>query len=839
MPIPKLPSADDGDDEQIKSEHPNSNQQEQSDITRGKRNLQALLLRNQENGDQQIINPAIVATAVPEPSIDQDSSGDCQMHDNYKVQKYFEQETPFIEQPSSTDVEDPAELSVVTPSPLTAIDASSMLEESQELKIIDELSKQLADYSAAPSLLPGNTTSMQNSQHSQEVDARLDASLIQEVQMSDAERVAALVAQFPIQDGQVIEDSAVDLIEESPPANGTACTTTGDVAASNGIAPRGLPDRVIPPATLSFEEQRQLTHVHTLKQIVSRDASLTSMAFDEQDHKQAAVIYDNLNATACFYTTALRILSKADWSIKVEFEDHIVHQAMKAVAQGWTTAVNLRNRNFGPFHLALAMCALPKQVHGEVQRTFDSMAVNLSAPFLQKICSLVTFDCGVCGVSSSHFVSTFFVLQPLPQNALGHDFFNSAAPWTDRLLLSDTTSEQQYCNECASSSNFLVNTSAASRLVWLQYIRESHPPANTYRNFLGKDSLFSSGYSWQCVALIIHQGHDPLNGDQQPAEHFYVLENEGPKSKFLCYNNAVGLHYIDDSKIREGDRICGFLFRTPDVATKWSGPCTYAVKKIKNPPARKLGFSKKFKTSGTGKNLQNPRKKGASNDTTKKQDCLSNERQTTLTPFVVKTSDVAALETYGPPPDDSTTVPAETVQIIEDEISQFSEIPQTVLTTPSGGGDPSHCPSLVVRSSQMHSPGMSRPGPYTIDPQHNGGVEAQTKPPPKHAAANVTQKGPYAILSMFDGCGSSVDIIETKFGYRPKACILCEKDETLRYLVGEKHGITVDQRWQHSLKGGGAFYYAKDVDNLFVDNARLLRELAALLLGEVNWSQRI
>ena len=191
-------------------------------------------------------------------------------------------------------------------------------------------------------------------------------------------------------------------------------------------------------------------------------------------------------------------------------------------------------------------------------------------------------------------------------------------------------------------------------------------------------------------------------------------------------------------------------------------------------------------------------------------------------------SNIAALETYGPPPDDATTVPAETVQIIEDEISQFSEIPQTVLTTPNGGGDPSHCPSLVVRSSQMHSPGMSRPGPYTIDPQHSGGVEAQAKSPPKHATSSVTQKGPYAILSMFDGCGSSVDIIEAKFGYRPKACILCEKDETLRYLVGEKHGITVDQRWQHSLKGGGAFYYAKDVDTLFVDNARLLREFVAL-----------
>ena len=542
VPIPKLPSAGDVNHERMKLEDPNSNLQEQPDVTRGKRNLQATLLRNQEHGDQQVINPAInpvspkqhefhrVASAVSVPPIDQDPNGDCHMQDDYKVQKYFEQETPLIEQLPSTDAEDPAELSVVIPSPLTAIDASSTLEESQELKIIDELSKQLADYSSAPSQLPAGITNIQDSQDSQEVDARLDANLIQEIHMPDVESAAAPVAQFPVQNSQGTENSAVDLIEESSLASGTALTMTGNATRSNGKAPSGLPDQVVPSTSLSFEEQRQLTHMHALKQTVSLDASLTSMAFDEQDYKQAAVIYANLNATACFFATALKILSKSDWSTHVEFEDHIVHQAMKAVAQGWTTAVNLRNHTFGPFHLALAMCTLPKQVHGEVQRTFDSLAVSLPAPFLQKICSLVTFDCGVCGVSSSHFASTFFVLQPLPQNALGHDYFNSAAPWTDKLLPSDTASGQQYCNECSSSSDFLVNTCAASRLVWLQYLRESHPPANTYMNFLGKDSLFSGGCSWQCVALIIHQGHDPLNGEQQPAEHFYVLEMKDRKA---------------------------------------------------------------------------------------------------------------------------------------------------------------------------------------------------------------------------------------------------------------------------------------------------------------------
>ena len=196
------------------------------------------------------------------------------------------------------------------------------------------------------------------------------------------------------------------------------------------------------------------------------------------------------------------------------------------------------------------MCTLPEQVHGEVQRTFDSMAINLPAPFLQKLCSSVTFACRVCGVSSPHFVSTFLVLQPLPIDALGHDYFNAAVPWTDKPLPSHAEGTQQHCNECASSSDSTVNTNATSRLVWLQYPRASHPQANSYLSFLGKDPLFSGGCSWQCVALVIHQGHDPLYGEQQPSEHFYILENEGPKCKFLCYNNAVGLHYIDDAKTK-------------------------------------------------------------------------------------------------------------------------------------------------------------------------------------------------------------------------------------------------------------------------------------------------
>ena len=92
---------------------------------------------------------------------------------------------------------------------------------------------------------------------------------------------------------------------------------------------------------------------------------------------------------------------------------------------------------------------------------------------------------------------------------------------------------------------------------------------------------------------------------------------------------------------------------------------------------------------------------------------------------------------------------------------------------------------------------------------------------------SIDSKPPYAVLSMFDGCGSSLDILIEKFGYRPKVCLLCERDETLRYLVAEKHGISVDVQWIHSLKGG-IFLYANDVDLLFDDGARILREFVTL-----------
>ena len=106
------------------------------------------------------------------------------------------------------------------------------------------------------------------------------------------------------------------------------------------------------------------------------------------------------------------------------------------------------------------------------------------------------------------------------------------------------------------------------------------------------------------------------------------------------------------------------------------------------------------------------------------------------------------------------------------------------------------------------------------------GISTPTSPS-DHPMQSTDPEPSYAVLTMFDGCGSSLDILIEKFGYRPKVCLLCDRDETLRYLVAEKHGISVNVQWIHSLKGG-MFFYANDVDLIFDDKARILREFVTL-----------
>ena len=451
---------------------------------------------------------------------------------------------------------------------------------------------------------------------------------------------------------------------------------------------------------------------------------------------------------------------------------------MVAVAKGWTCASHLSNDDFDHYHLALAMSALPKDTHMDLLRTYESIVAIIPPPFHDLLGSRVSFTCLSCHRIVEHNVATFIVTDS-PTGLLLHvAFFEAAFPWSEHLLpngCDDGINAGQECQECASNFNWATISCSPCRLVWLHFPRASQPLATDYDKFLNKDTFQSGGQIWQCIALVIHQGPDPLNGEQQPCEHFYVLEHENANSTTLKYDNATGLSQLGISQLKAGDRICGILYRHATISSTWLHT---------RPPKRTSNIAR-------GKDLKRAKNKFGQREVstskgkhaTKRVIDVGN-RKDVVGPVPLNVNELQAAyipEKLCPPPPSDATIPAEQLKAIEISLSQSSQADH--LSSPA---------------SPIDQPMQS----------------CESKPP-------------YAVLSMFDGCGSSLDILIEKFGYRPKVCVLCERDETLRYLVAEKHGISVNVQWIHSLKGG-IFLYANDVDLLFDDGARILREFVAL-----------
>ena len=527
-----------------------------------------------------------------------------------------------------------------------------------------------------------------------------------------------------------------------------------------------------------LQNKRRQSYIHQIQQMISRDVSLQNMDFQDEDIQRAVSLYENLNATACYYTAALRIVSKANWNKQVNFENHIGHRAMVAVAKGWTCASHLPNDDFDHYHLALAMSALPEDTHMDLLRTYESIVAIIPPPFHDLLGSRVSFTCLSCHRIVEHNVATFIVTDT-PTGLLLHvAFFEAAFPWSEHLLpigRDDGINASQERQECASNFTWATISCSPCRLVWLHFQRASQPLATDYDKFLNKDTFQSGGQIWQCIALVIHQGPDPLNGEQQPCEHFYVLEHENANSTILKYDNATGLSQLCISQLKAGDRICGILYRHATISSTW----------LHTRPPKRASTIARGKDSKRAKNKFGQREVNTSKRKHATKRAIDvGDRKDVVGPVPLNVSELQAAyipEKLCPPPPSDATIPAEQLKAIEISLSQSSQADH--LSSPA---------------SPFDQPMQS----------------CESKPP-------------YAVLSMFDGCGSSLDILIEKFGYRPKVCVLCERDETLRYLVAEKHGISVNVQWIHSLKGG-IFLYANDVDILFDDGARILREFVTL-----------
>ena len=225
-----------------------------------------------------------------------------------------------------------------------------------------------------------------------------------------------------------------------------------------------------------LQNKRRQSYIHQIQQMISRDVSLQNMDFQEEDIQRAVSLYENLNAPACYYTAALRIVSKANWDKQVNFENHIGHRAMVAVAKGWTCASHLPNDDFDHYHLALAMSTLPKDTHMDLLRTYESIVAIIPPPFHDLLGSRVSFTCRSCCKTVEHNVATFIVTNPPTGLLLRVVFFEAAFPRSEHLLPTrrdDGINVCQECQECASNFNWATVSCSPCRLVWLHFLRKS------------------------------------------------------------------------------------------------------------------------------------------------------------------------------------------------------------------------------------------------------------------------------------------------------------------------------------------------------------------------------
>ena len=87
----------------------------------------------------------------------------------------------------------------------------------------------------------------------------------------------------------------------------------------------------------------------------------------------------------------------------------------------------------------------------------------------------------------------------------------------------------------------------------------------------------------------------------------------------------------------------------------------------------------------------------------------------------------------------------------------------------------------------------------------------------------------YALISLFDGCGTTLQVVTKQIGHPPSVFLCCEKDTTLRIIVAEQLGLDFDGNWCRSRRGPVSIYL-DDVAKLFAEDSKVIREFCGFLL---------
>ena len=144
-----------------------------------------------------------------------------------------------------------------------------------------------------------------------------------------------------------------------------------------------------------------------------------------------------------------------------------------------------------------------------------------------------------------------------------------------------------------------------------------------------------------------------------------------------------------------------------------------------------------------------------------------------------------------------------------------------------------HPPSSPTIAPKAHAAVHLLDGDSTLEPDK---PMPSLEPPivlndkfPLEEEIQIIEPPKYALISLFDGCGTTLQVVTKQIGHPPSVFLCCEKDTTLRIIVAEQLGLDFDGNWCRSRRGPVSIYL-DDVAKLFAEDSKVIREFCSFLL---------
>ena len=673
-----------------------------------------------------------------------------------------------------------------------------------------------------------------------------------------------------------------------------------------------------------------LQKIVEIRDFVEKTPALSDLNFDDSELERSALFLLHLPDVSCFYVTATRILSKANWTKEHKLQDTDLQSlVLKEIAKGWTLAKYRSKSSFTRFHLALVLGAYTSidplnidSVADAVSNIMEHMIPGYHGVFCAEVASECSICAETCRWKTPFFESTLESYESLDSNLLPAIFTQSIPAW-------EKCPGMNLC--CSTNSSFRVVQEASIKIVNLQYHSCQLPSVRLHPLILGADSFTIGLTSWIACAVVIHT----------TPNHFYTIErlDHGHNAydlAFLRHDNASGIQK-GTVTFKDKDVIVAVVFRQCTFKPLWPNAYRPHVKcrdhKSKDNTAVSVPVTRSGKPS-TKQDKQDRDTKHVTKQLKKRSGPMVKFHQHALqlSPMLKKrrrfdvfnSSDgnvprqessifasselnrAAAIPV--PASDEEPTAeggcvnPADNPFRSEDPISQFpsqndviqspghsryeipsldaqacegNQLPLLAATSTSavptdrlrmnfqGVSESSNhlavnqqervlqSAEAVPKAASSHQPRASSPqpaeeeplGPSTaefvdhfmgmttepVEPAHNP-IRQQPviEPPQLNQAEACLVPTPYAVISLFDGCGSTFHIIKNAVGYAPKVFLAAEWDVTLRAIVADALGLSLDGYWRFNRFQSKSMYLS-DVDDLFKDDALVVRQFLTLL----------